>query len=386
MEVPLGTVASMVMGQAPAGKDCNKDGRGTPFVKAGEFGPSRPIIREWTTDPKKFAKATDVLVCVVGATCGKINLGADCAIGRSAAAIRPNPEKLDQFYLHYYLEGTVKQLRGGSVGSAQTVISMKMLSDLPIPLPPLEEQKRIVAVLDQAFAALDRARAQTEANLADAEAIISPLISTVLGQDDPPPSWERFRLDDIAELRGGYAFKSGQYTESGAFVLRTVNIANDGRIVRGNDKFIASETIAEYERFHLHAGDTLFVMVGATLGKAGYVTESDLPALLNQNMWVIRPLDDRTDPRFLHHLYKVITTDIVGSSRGAARSFVKRQDVRELTLHLPTIGEQIEIIERVEAAYELYEGLQSHYLQRLNDIADLRHSLLQKAFSGQLTA
>lgn len=93
--VALASVAEFVMGQAPPGSACNETGTGTPFVKAGEFGLERPLIREWTTQPLKLAKASDVLICVVGATAGKLNLGADCAIGRSVAAIRPSP-KLDE--------------------------------------------------------------------------------------------------------------------------------------------------------------------------------------------------------------------------------------------------------------------------------------------------
>src|ERR1700724_105505 len=95
----LGDIADFVMGQAPPGVDCNFEGKGIPFVKAGEFGEKRPIIREWTTRPLKRARASDVLICVVGATSGKLNLGADCAIGRSVAAIRPDPKLLNQKYL-----------------------------------------------------------------------------------------------------------------------------------------------------------------------------------------------------------------------------------------------------------------------------------------------
>ena len=95
----LGNLVDLVMGQAPSSKDTNFEGRGTPFVKVGEFGAIRPVIREWTTNPLRMARPTDVLLCVVGATCGKINLGEDCAIGRSVAAIRPHPTKLDQLYL-----------------------------------------------------------------------------------------------------------------------------------------------------------------------------------------------------------------------------------------------------------------------------------------------
>ena len=98
LPVKLGDLVQIIMGQAPPGAECNKSSIGAIFVKAGEFGMLRPVVREWTTQPLKFAKYGDVLICVVGATAGKINLGLDCAIGRSVAAIRPY-ELLDQLYL-----------------------------------------------------------------------------------------------------------------------------------------------------------------------------------------------------------------------------------------------------------------------------------------------
>jgi type I restriction enzyme, S subunit len=155
----LGKVVTLVMGQAPAGSDCNRDGIGTPFVKVGEFGIERPVIREWTTDPKKLARYTDVLICVVGATCGKINLGQDCAIGRSVAAIRPKPDLLEQRYLWYFMQGKVLEMRQGSQGAAQTVINREMINGLVIPIPPIEHQRRIVAKLDDASNGIEAATA-----------------------------------------------------------------------------------------------------------------------------------------------------------------------------------------------------------------------------------
>ncbi|MCP9886131.1 restriction endonuclease subunit S [Synechococcus sp. ATX 2A4] len=145
----LGEIASVVMGQAPPGKDCNKEGRGEPFVKAGEFSMARPVIREWTTNPLKKAQDGDVLVCVVGATAGKVNLGIDCAIGRSVAAVRPLLQRLDTNYLYHFLCTKTLLLRHGSQGLAQGVITREMLLGLDIPLPSLEEQRRIAAILDK---------------------------------------------------------------------------------------------------------------------------------------------------------------------------------------------------------------------------------------------
>jgi len=107
------------------------------------------------------------------------------------------------------------------------------------------------------------------------------------------------QLEEIAELSGGYAFKSEDYSANGRFILRTLNIKDDGSIHRENGVFISHDKCGLYERFELDEHDTLFVMVGATLGKVGFVRREILPALLNQNMWRIRARTDVCDKRYL---------------------------------------------------------------------------------------
>lgn len=171
----LGLVSEFIMGQAPLGERCNKEGVGTPFVKAGEFGEERPDIVEWTTDPLKFAKQEDVLVCVVGATAGKINLGVDCAIGRSVAAVRPG-EKLRQLYLYYLLSLELSNLRSGSRGSAQGVITKDDLFRIPINLPPLERQNEIIDIIS----CIDKYVAWTSATFARMTALRAGLLYNLL--------------------------------------------------------------------------------------------------------------------------------------------------------------------------------------------------------------
>lgn len=293
-------------------------------------------------------------------------------------------EMLDHLFLFYFLGANRELLNDLGSGTTFKELSATNLKSVKIPLPPLEEQKRIVAVLDQAFTALDRARANAEANLADAGELFTPISADLLKQHSPPSAWTRTTLEDVAELRGGYAFKSQQYTEDGEFVLRTVNISEDGFIARGKDKYISEEDAKGFSKFRLRIGDTLFVMVGATLGKIGHVSRDDLPALLNQNMWVIRPLDQRIEPQFLTELYRETTKKVVENSRGAARSFVKRDDVRRLPVCFPDYEEQLTILEKLEETKSNFDRLRRYYQQTLTDLADLRQSLLQRAFTGQL--
>jgi type I restriction enzyme, S subunit len=157
----MGSLVELVMGQAPAGTECNTEGRGTVFVKVGEFGPLYPREEVWTTNPLKFAKKGDVLVCVVGATVGKLNLAIDCAIGRSAAAIRPS-SALDTKFLYYSLIPYTLRLRRNSRGSAQGVIGKAELNAVSLWVPSREVQKRIVAKVDELMALCDRLEAQQQ--------------------------------------------------------------------------------------------------------------------------------------------------------------------------------------------------------------------------------
>jgi type I restriction enzyme S subunit len=157
----MGAVVELVMGQAPAGDEYNTEGRGTVFVKVGEFGPLYPREEVWTTKPLKFAKKGDVLVCVVGATVGKLNLAIDCAIGRSAAAIRPT-SALDTKFLYYSLIPYTLRLRRNSRGSAQGVIGKAELNAILLWVPTRAVQKRIVAKVDELMALCDRLEAQQQ--------------------------------------------------------------------------------------------------------------------------------------------------------------------------------------------------------------------------------
>lgn len=153
--VKLGTCIELIMGQAPPGITCNKNGEGTPFVKVGEFAKLYPTIEEWTNKPLRLAKKGDVLICVVGATVGKINLGIDCAIGRSVAAIRPKNILL-QKYLYYFLELKMLEIRGQSKGSAQGVITKDYINSIQFPLPELKVQQDVLNLLELNFSQIEK--------------------------------------------------------------------------------------------------------------------------------------------------------------------------------------------------------------------------------------
>lgn len=194
----LGDIAEFVMGQAPPASECNKNRVGTVFVKTGEFGPLYPEVCEWTTKPLKMAQIGDVLICVVGATIGKINLGIDCAIGRSVAAIRPS-SSLDTKYLYYSLMPFVLRLRSQSRGSAQGTITKKELNEVRLRVPPLEEQKRIVAKVDQLMTLCNELEARKQKQQQGRVRLNNAALDALLTAREP---------DEFADIKGAIPMRN----------------------------------------------------------------------------------------------------------------------------------------------------------------------------------
>lgn len=189
----LDFVAEFVMGQAPPGNECNTTGIGTIFVKTGEFGPLYPVVREWTTKPLKMAKQGDVLICVVGATIGKLNLGIDCAIGRSVAAIRPDCS-LDSKYLYYALMPFTLALRRSSRGSAQGVIGKSELGSIRIRVPSRVEQSSIVARVEELMALCDALEEKGRLEAAQHERLARALFDALANSasaEETAENWQR---------------------------------------------------------------------------------------------------------------------------------------------------------------------------------------------------
>ena len=367
------------MGQAPPAANCNKDGGGTPFVKVGEFGALRPEIREWTTDPKRLAEETDVLICVVGATCGKINLGIDCAIGRSVAAIRPIPDKLDQRFLWYLMQGRVEQMRSGSQGSAQTVITKKMINNLEVAIPPLEEQRRIVALLDEAFAGIDTAIANTKKNLANARELFESVVHSTLNAGKE--GWHRYSLAEACTIESKLVdprepeFQNLPHVGAGNMVSKT------GEIV---DVMTAKEEGLKSGKFYFDQSVVLYSKIRPNLMKA---CRPDFEGLCSADVYPLIPNTEVVTRDMLFHILMGpdFTEYAISGSARAGMPKVNRGHVFAYELPLPDVNEQRRLTEVIDAIACQCEVIQNSCSQKLVTLQNLKQSMLQRVFAGELT-
>ncbi len=394
IQAKLNDLADIVMGQAPPGKDCNFEGRGTPFVKVGEFSELRPIIREWTTKPLKLAQQTDVLLCVVGATCGKINLGTECAIGRSVAAIRPHKEKLNQFFLYYFMMTLVEQLRSGSVGAAQTVISKEMMANIQVPLMNLTEQLRIVRILDQAFEAIATAKANAEKNLQNARDLIQPafmaFVQSIGKSELKQMSVENAALSEKGSIRTGpfgSQLLTSEFVDSGIAVLGIDNAVSN-RFEWKERRYISLLKFKELMRYQVKPRDVLITIMG-TCGRCAIVPD-DIPIAINSKHLCCISLDkSKCLPEYLHayFLYHPIAQDFLAKkAKGSIMAGLNMGLIKELPLILPPVNKQGVIMAKFSNLYSEICRLESIYQRKLTALDALKKSLLQQAFSGELTS
>jgi type I restriction enzyme, S subunit len=156
----LGDVAVVEMGQSPPGGTYNDQGRGLPLLNGPtEFGPHSPRPVQWTEATTKVAEPGDLLLCVRGATTGRMNWADQrYCIGRGLAAIRPSTRDVTSAYLRHALLCLAPEIMSRTAGSTFANLPGKRLVGLPIPVPDRATQDRRVAILDDAERAIGSVR------------------------------------------------------------------------------------------------------------------------------------------------------------------------------------------------------------------------------------
>jgi type I restriction enzyme S subunit len=367
------------MGQAPPSATCNRDGRGTVFVKAGEFSSRRPVVREWTTSPLKMAGEDDVLVCVVGATAGKVNQGLNCAIGRSVAAIRPTSPGVLSDYLYRFISTREYALRAQSQGLAQGVLTREMLSAIDVPLPSLDEQRRIVAILDHA----DVVRRRSRQALTLLDELLGSVYADSLCRTSGPP---------VSLKEAGVDFEAGKnVVGTGVDVHPLRRVIKVSAISRGVFDPLESKPLplayVPPETHRIRHGDVLFGRASGSLELLGATVQVDeVPdeMFLPDKVWraVVRPGGRMTAGYLLGTLQSPRFRAFVrhNASGAAGVRNIGKGKVLEYQLSLPPVGDQDSYARQASRIQEL----RRRGALRAEQMDGLFASLQARAFAGRL--
>lgn len=273
------------------------------------------------------------------------------AILSSIAIFRPNLDMVYPSYFCYILKNPVMKqtIKDNYVsGSAVPRIVLKDFKKIQIEIPSLLEQKSIADTLSCIDDKIEINNSINKTLEEIAQAIFKswfvdfePFQDGEFEESDLgriPKGWREVEFSQISTVQNGYAFKSTDYQENGCNMIRTTNIDWDG-FVNNSDLIHLPNTFltdSKYKNFTFNNLDTVLVMVGASVGKIGIITEKNIPALQNQNMWRFRPIHEGTSPIYIHYYVKLINERVRNWSSGSARDFYRKGSFQNAKCIYPT--------------------------------------------------
>jgi len=264
----LGEFAKTGSGGTPTkGKSEFYHGGTIPWLMSGEVANSNIVkATKFITEQglagssAKIFPENSVLIAMYGATAGQVGiLRFEASTNQAVCAVLPCEHHVPEF-LYYYLLGTKSVLVSQAVGNAQPNISQAKIKALQIPLPPLDEQKRIVAVLDAAFEGLSRARTHVETNLQNARELFQSEAEHMFSSG--LKRWPKLELVDATDIITCGVAKRPDYHATGVPFLSAKNVKK-GHIVWGDYKFVSQadhEILTKYNK--PRRGDVLYTRVG----------------------------------------------------------------------------------------------------------------------------
>jgi len=314
------------------------------------------------------------------------NLKNGIGFGSSEYIVFRTNEYLFPEYLYYFLlrpqfkEEGAKRMRG-AVGHKR--VPKEFIEDCGIPIPTLPEQMQIVAILDEAFENIAKAKKSAEKNLKNANEIFESYLQSVF--ENKGDAWEAYNLEDYIKLID-YRGRTPVKTESGVRLITAKNVKL-GYLQLEPQEFIDENNYDSWmTRGIPNFGDVIFT-TEAPLANVAQINTTEKLAFA-QRIIVMQPQTDKIDQTFLKYMLvsKPIRTKILEKGTGATVQGIKSKLLKKIKIYVPkTITEQKRIVTKLDALSAETKKLEAIYTQKLADLEELKKSILQKAFNGELT-
>lgn len=297
---------------------------------------------------------------------------------------RPD-RSVDKEWLYYFFSRESFRVEGaarmsGAVGHKR--VAMEFIESYPIPVPPLKEQQRIVAILDGAFDGIATAKANAEKNIQNACEVFESYLTKAFTSGDP--SWVNTTIGQAIRFID-YRGKTPAKTESGIRLITAKNVKM-GFLQENPMEFIASNGYEAWmTRGIPQMGDVLFTTEAPLANVAQLDTEEKVA--FAQRIIIMQPDASKLDCTFLKYLLlsQPIQGRIHAKGTGATVKGIKASLLRTIEISFPRkVVDQRAILTTLDALYDETKHLESVYQQKLTALNELKQSLLLRAFSGHL--
>ena len=249
------------------------------------------------------------------------------------------------------------------------------MKNFQIPIPPLQEQQQIVAILDQAFEAIDQAKVNIEKNIANAKELFQSKLNAIFSQKGD--GWEEKSLGEIGKVSMCKRVLKKDTTPHGEIPFYKI-----GTFGKKADAFIPQKVFDEFtSKYSFPKKGDILISASGTIGRR--VIYDGLPAYFqDSNIVWINNNEELVTNEYLYQFYGVCDWN---PSKGATISRLYNDDLRRIKISFPSISEQKQIIPKMEELNIQTNQIEIHYKQKLTNLENLKKSILQKAFAGELT-
>jgi type I restriction enzyme S subunit len=294
-----------------------------------------------------------------------------------------DPNKLLPAFLDRLILGLNDEIFALGKGAAQKNLDVPGLRELRITYPiSLSEQRRIVAILDEAFEGIATAKANAEKNLQNAREVFESKLYALLGRD--VAGWPRKTLREIAVDFG-----------RGKSKLRP---RNDPKLYGGPYPFIqtgdvrgAEHLITEYTQTYSEAGlaqsklwprGTLCITIAANIAETGVL---DFEACFPDSVIGVVVDERQTSSKYLEYMLHTVKADLKAKGKGSAQDNINLATFENERFPFPDLGSQARIVSLLDDLSSEVQRLEGLYSLKLTALDELKKSLLHQAFSGALT-
>ena len=362
---------------------------GTPLIRIRDIknGIGTETNFNGPYDKKYEVKAGDFLIGMDGEFGCYEWKGDTALLNQRVCRLQEFSNKLHPRFLFYGINKYLKAIEDVTAYATVKHISSKQIEAIEIPLPPLPEQQRIVSILDEAFAAIAKAKANAEQNLQNAKQLFESYLQSVF--ENKGDGWEEKPLKELTtKIGSGATPRGGQesYKSEGISLVRSMNV-HDWEFRERNLAFIDEKQAKELDGVTLQEEDVLLNITGASVTRCCVFPKEYLPARVNQHVSIIRPKKELLNARFLNLLltskpYK--DQLLFTGEQGATRQAITKAQIETFRISIPPLKEQQTIVRQLDALRAETQKLEAVYHKKLEDLEELKKSVLQKAFNGEL--
>jgi type I restriction enzyme S subunit len=305
-------------------------------------------------------------------------------LGQRIVSYRVDPEKLDNKFLLYAFQSSDLQNQIKAFASGSTVQHMRVpdTKALQIPLPSLPEQKWIVLILDEAFEGIDRAIANTEKNLANARELFESYLSSIFTQKGD--EWEEKTLREVSLEFGRGKSKHRPrndpklYGDSYPFI-QTGDVRNCNHVITKCSQFYSEAGLAQSK---LWPRGTICITIAANIAETGIL---GFDACFPDSVIGIVVNNKITSNDFVEYLLQAVKAKIKAKGKGSAQDNINLATFENERFPFPSLDQQNVVVENLNQLSSETQRLEAIYQQKLAALNELKQSILQKAFTGELT-